>query len=388
MKILYIHNDYARPSGEENAAEAIVELLREHGHEVRWFRRSSAELKGISGKIKGFLCGLGNHFAANALAKVLDEYRPDLVQVQNLYPLLSPSIFRPLRQRRIPVVMRCPNYRLFCPNGLCCDRDGRVCELCFGGHEWHCLAKNCAGSRFKSLGYALRGYAARRSRRILDGVDVFAVQTEFQMQKFIRQGIPAEKLAILPGIMQNMVPAEEWGAGRYVAYIGRVSEEKGILEFLECARRLPEIPFVVAGSFDSMPELPENAPDNVEWLGFLKGDSLREVFLRSRIVVVPSRCYEGFPNVIVQAMQLARPVIAVDLGASGAVVEEGVTGLKFAPGDLNDLTAKVRSLYADETRCRTLGENGRRTALRRYSRESIYAVLTGIYRRAGACVES
>ena len=52
MKILYIHNDYAKPSGEETAAEAIVALLKEHGHEVRWFRRSSAEIKGFSGKVK------------------------------------------------------------------------------------------------------------------------------------------------------------------------------------------------------------------------------------------------------------------------------------------------------------------------------------------------
>jgi len=121
---------------------------------------------------------------------------------------------------------------------------------------------------------------------------------------------------------------------------------------------------------------------NVTWLGFVKGEPLRQVYLDSRIVVVPSRCYEGFPNVIVQAMQLERPVVAVDLGASGAVVEDGVTGLKFAPGDVDDLCRQVQKLYDAAGLCRIFGRNGRQTALEQYSRESIYAQLEKICQRA------
>ena len=44
MKILYIHNDYAKPSGEEHASASLAALLEGHGHEVKFFRRSSAEI--------------------------------------------------------------------------------------------------------------------------------------------------------------------------------------------------------------------------------------------------------------------------------------------------------------------------------------------------------
>ena len=71
------------------------------------------------------------------------------------------------------------------------------------------------------------------SRRILDNVDMFIVQTEFQKQKFIQQGIPEEKIGIVPGIMPQIKPAEEWTPGKNVTFVGRVSEEKGIDEFLE-----------------------------------------------------------------------------------------------------------------------------------------------------------
>ncbi len=383
MRILYIHNDYAKPSGEETAAEAIVELLREHGHVVEWHRRSSEEIAGgLYGQVKSLFTGLANPCEARAVKRHVAEFRPDVVQVQNVYPLLSPSIFPAIRACGVPVVMRCPNYRLFCPNGLCCDMQGRVCEQCFGGHEWHCAVKNCTGGRLKSAGYALRGWVARVTRRILDNVDVFIVQTEFQRQKFIRQGIPDERLAILPGIMQNMEPQSEWQAGKYVTYIGRCSEEKGIIEFIDCARRLPDLPFMVAGAYDGMPGLRESSPSNVTWTGFLKGEALRQAFLDSRLVVVPSRCYEGFPNTIVQAMQMERPVVAVDLGASGSIVQEGTTGEKFVPMDVADMSAKVSALYTNVEKCREYGVNGRREALKLYSRESIYTRLIEIYDKA------
>ena len=230
----------------------------------------------------------------------------------------------------------------------------------------------------------MRGWAARVTRRILDNVDVFVVQTEFQRQRFIQQGLPEAKLAILPGIMQKVEPPSEWQQGKYVTYIGRVSAEKGIIEFLEAAKRLPNIPFMVAGAFDGMPELREQSPNNVNWTGFLKGEALRQVFLDSRIVVVPSRCYEGFPNTIVQAMQLERAVIAVNLGSSGSIVQEGVTGEKFRPMAVQDLCDKITGLYSDLARCKRYGTAGRSAANSLYSRNVIYSKLMAIYAQAGA----
>ena len=123
------------------------------------------------------------------------------MQVQNLYPLISSSIFKPLKDRKIPVVMRCPNYRLFCPAGLSLDSKGKVCERCWRGfHEINCVILNCQHSFAASLGYALRNAFNRISGRILKGVDVFIVQSEFQKNKFMNQGIEADRIGIVPGI--------------------------------------------------------------------------------------------------------------------------------------------------------------------------------------------
>ena len=383
MKILFVHNSYSdkTPSGEEHASRELASLLEEHGHEVRWFKRSSDEIRTGFGPVKSFFTGIYNPCSAQKLAKLLDEYHPDVVQVQNLYPLLSSSIFRPIKKRGIPVVMRCPNYRLFCPAGLCLNTNGKVCEKCFGGKEWNCVRYNCEQSVFKSVGYALRNWYSRASHNISNGVDVFIVQSEFQKQKFIKQGIPAEKLVILPGICPEIKDKDLSLIGEYVTFVGRVSAEKGIYEFIEAAKQNPNIPFKVAGMFDKNFAKPDDCPTNVEFVGFLKGEALNEFYLKSRIIVVPSKWYEGFPNVITRGMLLKRPVITTNIGAMPSIIDNGVHGLLVEPGNIDELSKSVAKLYNDEDMCKCFGEAGYNKATKLYSREAVYETLIDTYQK-------
>ena len=383
MKILFVHNSYSdkTPSGEEHASRELASLLEEHGHEVRWFKRSSDEIRSGLGPIKSFFTGIYNPSSAIKLAKVLDEFRPDVVQVQNLYPLLSSSIFKPIKKRSIPVVMRCPNYRLFCSAGLCLNTNGEVCEKCFGGKEWNCVRYNCEKSIFKSIGYAIRNWYSRVSNNIRNGVDVFIVQSEFQKQKFIAQGVPAEKLVILPGICPEIKDMDLSPIGEYVTFVGRVSAEKGIYEFIEAAKQNPTIPFKVAGMLDKNFVKPDDCPANVEFVGFLKGDALNYFYLKSRIIVVPSKWYEGFPNVMTRGMLLKRPVITTNIGAMPSIIDNGVHGLLVEPGNIDELSKSVAKLYNDENMCKCFGEAGYNKATKLYSREAVYETLIDTYQK-------
>lgn len=382
MKILFIHNEYAKPSGEEHASGELAGLLREHGHEVRWFKRSSAEITGPLGKLKSFFTGIYNPSSKKSLSKVLDEFEPDIVQVQNLYPLLSISIFEPLRRRNLPVVMRCPNYRLFCPEGLCLNSRQEVCEKCWGGHESQCIVNNCMGSRFKSIGYALRNAYARRSGAIRNGVDCFIVQSRFQQEKFETQGIPSSHIGILPGISPDVAAPQDDKPGACVGFVGRVSKEKGIDELIEAARILPDIPFRVAGNLDDGYTIPEDLPANVEFVGFRKGAELDRFYLDCRLIVVPSKWYEGFPNVILRGMMLRRPVISTAIGAMTTIIDSGRDGILIPPADAVQLADAIRGLYDDAARCNALAEHAYRKATSLYGRQTIYNTLLQIYEKA------
>ena len=145
---------------------------------------------------------------------------------------------------------------------------------------------------------------------------------------------------------------------------------------------MPDVPFAVAGSDNGMPGVREMSPANVTWLGFLEADSLHKLYLRSRVIVVPSRCYEGFPSVVAKAMAYSRPVVATRIGAMTCIVDDNGTGLLFRVGDPGDLVEKLRSLYRDQRLSRKLGKAGREKALREYSPESVYAALMAIYEKA------
>lgn len=386
MKILFIHNSYSEitPSGEEHASRELAALLEEYGHEVRWFKRNSDDVRASKIlTVASFFTGIYNPFVKKELAKVIEDFKPDIAQVQNLYPLISSSILGVLKRYHISVVMRCPNYRLFCPSGLCLDKKGQVCERCWGkGHEWWCVKGNCENSIPKSVGYALRNSFNRITGKIRNGVDVFIVQSEFQKKKFVGQGIPEHKIGIVPGISPNVAPRNNIYMGDWVSFVGRVSTEKGIYEFIEAARLNPEIPFKVAGSFDSTFEKPHNVPNNLEFVGFLKGADLDDFYLKSRIIVVPSKWYEGFPNVILRGFLLNRPVISTNIGAMQSIVETGVSGILVEPGCVEDLSRAICDLYPQIELCRKYGEEGRKKALSVYSRKQIYDYLIEIYNQA------
>lgn len=383
MKILFVHNSYSdiTPTGEECASRDLADLLEEHGHEVRWYRRSSDEIRGGLGSIKAFFTGIYNPRSVKDLVKLVDDFHPDIVQVQNIYPLISSSIFKPLRDRNIPVVMRCPNYRLFCPNGLCLDTKGDVCEKCFGGKEWNCVKKNCENSILKSVGYALRNAYTRVSRNIINGVDAFIVQSGFQRQKFLEQGIPVNKVAILPGLSPMINYDNISDIGDFVSFVGRISAEKGIYEFIEAAKMNPSIPFKVAGKMSDSFNLPADIPQNLEFVGYKTGEDLDRFYSESRIIVAPSKWYEGFPNVIVRAMLHSRPVITTNIGAMPSIIENGVNGILIEPGKSGLLSYSIVSLYDNKDKCKQYGVAGYKRARQLYSRETIYEILIGIYKK-------
>ncbi|HQQ88530.1 MAG TPA: glycosyltransferase, partial [Smithellaceae bacterium] len=276
MNIAIVHNAYGKLSGEETVIENLAALLVERDVSVCRFSRSSAEIEDkLSGKMAAFFSGIHNLFAAKAFAEFLKSNRPDVVHIHNLYPLISPSILPVCTKLGIPVVMTVHNFRLACPNGLLLSH-GEICHRCLGGREYWCVLRNCESSIFKSTGYALRTAAARMLRRYYDNVDHFICLSEFQKNILVGEGLPAERVSVLanPVSFDMKIPptplykrgeiasavkmdtpafaglrrqVHEGMTKGYVAYVGRISQEKDIFTLLEAARRLGDIPFKFAG---------------------------------------------------------------------------------------------------------------------------------------------
>lgn len=372
MKILLVHNDYGKYSGEESVVDQMAVMWAEHGHQVVQLRMSTADSRdSLVGKMHGFLAGMYSPKGVRTMRRILKEERPDVVNVHNLYPFISPAALFECKKAGIPVVMTVHNFRLICPTGLFM-RDGKPCELCLvRGNEWGCVRYNCEYSLLKSVGYAARNAVARYSGAYRKCVDRFACITGFQRQKLIQAGFDAGKIVVIP----NSVPCSpsfRAMLGNYIAYVGRLSYEKGYDLLIEVARRHPDIQFRFAGA-KRMPGEVE-MPKNVRFMGYLKGKELSDFIQDARFLVIPSRCYEGFPMAILEAAQFGKPAVGPNHGGFTEIVGDGdaAIGRLFTPGDVDALEQQVVSLWNNPSEITRLGEKAHDKLLREYSMEVIY----------------
>src|SRR3989304_1817806 len=232
MIVLMAHNYYqtANPSGENISFEAEVALLREHGHRVVTYTRHSDEIRvdGLRHKLMAGTKAIWDRDTYLDLRRLLHEARPDIVHLQNIFPLISASPYNACQQAKVPIVQTLRNYRLLCLNGLF-FRDGHTCELCLRkAVPWPGVLYACyRQDRAASAAGAAALVAQRRVQSRTQAVAVYIVLTEFARQKFMQGGFLREKLMVKPNFV-HPDPRPGQGQGHYALFVGRLSLEKGL----------------------------------------------------------------------------------------------------------------------------------------------------------------
>ena len=150
-------------------------------------------------------------------------------------------------------------------------------------------------------------------------------------------------------VMDNFLSIPEPAAGERIAFVGRLSEEKGPDRLLDIARQMPDTTFHVYGDGPMAPTLTRQAGLNCRFHG--NQDSMDPHWRDIGLLLIPSR-YEGLPMAALEAMARGIPVIAFDVGALARIVIPGRTGWLIQADDLaafqravsawNDLSAEAR----------------------------------------------
>ncbi len=378
MKVLNVHNRHAGPGGMEVLFESITRLLRGKGDEVVVVQRDNKDIAGLSGKLKSFGSMIYSRQARREISKLIAEQQPDVMHVHNLYPQLSPSIIDAAQEAGVPVVMSVQDYKLTCPTAQHL-RKGQICEKCLGGGEWWCALHNCRGNIPMSAAYAVRNFTARVSRKVHSGVDAFLCCSQFVADQIIRGGYPADRVRVLFNFADLPDPPAKQSPGDYIAYIGRISPEKGLDVLIESAR-LNGLPVKIAGDPSPMPELQKNLPPGVEFLGSLSRDAIPAFLGNARMLCVPSVWYEAFGIVCAEAMAYRLPVVASKMGGLPEVVDHERTGLCVPPNDARALADATARIWDFPDLAASFGVAGRAKAMREYSPGVYYERLTRHYR--------
>jgi glycosyltransferase involved in cell wall biosynthesis len=163
------------------------------------------------------------------------------------------------------------------------------------------------------------------------------------------------------GVCPNGIPADEFPfsatPGDYLAFVGRMSPEKGPLAAIEVAERTGLPLKLVAKVNDWEREYfdvevkPRLRPPAIEYLGELDEGAKRDLLLGALTLLFPITWDEPFGMVMIEAMAVGTPVLAFRHGAVSEVVDEGITGYVCSDvASMAELVGQVASL--DRTRCR------------------------------------
>lgn len=159
------------------------------------------------------------------------------------------------------------------------------------------------------------------------------------------------------------------------ANIGRLSPEKGQLEFLQAGKALlkenENIKLLLIGVGPDQARLEKYVSENkmeqaVIFMGFRNDmvDIYNDIDL-----VIQSSYTEGMPNVILESLLMAVPVIATDVGGTAEIVEHEKTGVLLKAGDTSALIDKIRDYLTDSEKYSKMAEAGENVIKTHFSHE-------------------
>lgn len=396
MRVLLVNKFHWNKGGSEKYYFELGELLKQHGHEVTYF--SMEDEKNIktgdkeyfvpkfdlnnSSKLKA-LDVIYNKENERIMEKALDEFKPDVVHLNNFQRQLSASIIKPIKKRNIPIVFTAHDVQAICPAITMMDNDKNPCELCMNGKYINCIKKSCnKGSKLKSALGAIEGYYYRNHKIYTDKIDYIITPSEFYRTKFIEDGINPNKIqAIHNSIEMNDYNVETKDDG-YALYFGRLSKEKGILNLINAFAKCNKGNLYIAGEGPEKENIEKiikenNLEDRVKLLGFLNKEQMTDVTRKCKFVVVPSIWYENCPYSVLETLAIGKPIIGSNMGGIPELVIDNENG--FIYNTVEELTEKMNLLFENEDLVKQFSKKSKELAKQNYDREVYYNKLKQIY---------
>jgi glycosyltransferase involved in cell wall biosynthesis len=214
---------------------------------------------------------------------------------------------------------------------------------------------------------------------------------------FYRQlGVPEDRLAMIySGINDERLPVVDQGELRtalgfdekapLVLFAGRLAEQKRVHDLLRALDLVqhvqPDVRAVIAGDGPLRSQLEASAyayhlNGRVRFLGH-RGD-LPQLIAGADLVVLPS-AYEGLPNVVLEAMQFGKPVVATAAPGTTELVVDGETGVLVPIGDAPLMARAIRDLVRNPALAQQMGSAGRARVNEGFRAEAMIARFAELY---------
>lgn len=404
MKILLANKFYYRRGGDCIYTMNLEKMLKEKGHEVAVYamqypENEKSEWSGYwptnMTKLDAFTRPFGARQVVKGFSRLMDDFKPDVVHLNNIHTQLSPVIAKIAHEKGARVVWTLHDTKLVCPC-YTCTRDGEWCTECFKDKKavirHRCMPGGLPG--------AVIGYleAQKWNKEVLqEYVNLFLPPSKFMMDTCVEGGYKPEKFRVLCNFIdvtkvKGLKSEEVKGLkGDYYVYLGRVNEVKGVRTLCKAAEQLDKRLIVIGGG-ELLPELQKTYVDckQIEFKGQMQWEEFMPILRGARFMVLPAEWSENNPLTVIESQSLGTPVLGARIGGIPELIDEEGKGLKgeeviglkedngmtFTSGDVEDLKDKIKEMFNHEFDYDAIAKN----AIERYSSEAYYEKLMKYYK--------
>lgn len=388
MKILLANKFYYRRGGDCIYTMNLEKMLKEKGHEVAVYamqypENEKSEWSGYwptnMTKLDAFTRPFGARQVVKGFSRLMDDFKPDVVHLNNIHTQLSPVIAKIAHEKGARVVWTLHDTKLVCPC-YTCMRDGKVCKECFTDKKavikHRCMPGGLPG--------AIIGYleAQKWNKEVLQKyVDWFLPPSKFMMDTCVKGGYSPSKFRVLCNFIDVTklpeVSALTQMKDDFYVYLGRVNEVKGVRTLCKAAAQLDRI-LIVIGDGELLPELKEIYKNcsQIEFKGQMQWEEFVPILQKARFMVLPAEWSENNPLTVIESQSLGTPVLGANIGGIPELIEEGVTGMTFRSADVEDLKDKILKMFEHDFDYQAIAKD----AIERYSSEAYYHKLMDFYK--------
>jgi len=388
MRVALFHNRYTYQSGEDRVFELQLDTLRQLGHDVATLERDNATVFKGRHPLAVLQAGWSapdNRQSYRAVRRILAQHDAQVGHVHNWFPLLSPSIFEAHYDQKVPVVQTLHNYRLTCAAGTL-RRNGQPCTLCLEGDRQPAMTYRCyQGSRMQTFVWKRTVDQSWDDGTFTEMVSAYIAPSQEVKRTHVLAGVPDSLIHVIHNASED--PCHDRAPSPLRAedgaiFVGRLVPEKGVDVMLAAWAVMPKtIPLRIIGTGPAERALMAQASTmpHVRFLGTMGHDQVLAEIEKSAMLILPSTWPEPFGLGVIEAMSVARPIVASNIGGPAELFSDGVEGRLVPPSDPDALASAVTELLADESRLTQMGEAARTRYLASYTPQAHIRQVLDLY---------
>ena len=336
--------------------------------------------------------GLDNRRVRAPFAKLLEEWRPDVVHAHLVHTHLSYAALTRSRESGAGVVFTAHDVMTFCHQKLTCFHGGEE----HGGllHDTRAYWQKCLPcQRLRWNPWrnaAIRRVLERdvqRTSAVSEELAKVLRENSIRVDRVLHNALAPQRELPDAAAVQRFRARFGLEQAQVLAIGGRLHEQKGVKQLLrmlaQLAPRFPALRLLVLGKRELYEQefaglaRELGVAERVVATGWLEGGELQAAYAATDVFVTPSICFDTFGMVNLEAMEHGKPVVATVFGGSPEVVENGLTGFVANPFDLEAFSERIARLLANPVLAQHMGAAGQ-VRLREHF---------GIERLAVECIE-